>query len=418
VISPTGSGTLITLEESHAMTPTPMGADSESNFSRRPGGESLGVSLGPILRAHCRGQLGPIEWFHNGWQHSGAATGFSTWTPLALDHEPGSEPPTPPPANPVDVLVKLPVGPNEFEWTSQLARCVPPAQSPPGETPDHAQPALASAANLSHPSDIDHDLPTPRVFASGVALGAYDLAWLIIERFPTQTLAAEHTPESVQDLLRAAADFQERTLRLRPTLARPDKHDWASLLDKARHTARHSAMHDGQRWNEAIKKVQKHLGPIESRWESRAINSWCHGDLHPGNAMRRHPWTNGSPATPPSRADDAAHPGPSRARDRRHAVLIDLALVHPGHWVEDALYLERLYWGKPELLCGIKPVSYLAQIRRERGLPCDDGYAEIAIARRVLMAACVPVFLEHEGHPKYQKAALELLEKTLPQITR
>jgi hypothetical protein len=30
------------------------------------------------------------------------------------------------------------------------------------------------------------------------------------------------------------------------------------------------------------------------------------------------------------------------------------------------------------------------------------------------MAASVPAFLEHEGHPRYVHAALEVLEKLLP----
>ncbi len=51
--------------------------------------------------------------------------------------------------------------------------------------------------------------------------------------------------------------------------------------------------------------------------------------------------------------------------DGRHGcVLVDLALVHPGHWVEDALYLERQYWGHSDLLKGVKPASELARLRQ------------------------------------------------------
>jgi len=80
--------------------------------------------------------------------------------------------------------------------------------------------------------------------------------------------------------------------------------------------------------------------------------------------------------------------------------------------------LERQYWGHTELLHGVKPVSALAKLRRERGLPTDDQYAELCHARRVLMAACAPALLEREGNPKYLHAALELIERFLPQAVK
>jgi hypothetical protein len=97
---------------------------------------------------------------------------------------------------------------------------------------------------------------------------------------------------------------------------------------------------------------------------------------------------------------------------------VDLALVHPGHWLEDALYLERQYWGHTELLHGIKPVSLIAKYRRERGLPTDENYADLAVVRRVLMAACAPALVDREGNPKYLHAALEVIERFLPQAAR
>jgi hypothetical protein len=42
----------------------------------------------------------------------------------------------------------------------------------------------------------------------------------------------------------------------------------------------------------------------------------------------------------------------------------------------------------------------------------------LANTRRVLMAASVPAFLLHEGHPRYVHAALELIEKLLPLVGR
>src|SRR6185503_4504487 len=111
--------------------------------------------------------------------------------------------------------------------------------------------------------------------------------------------------------------------------------------------------------NQAIRAVQKMLPRLLERWQQRPMNTWCHGDLHLGNAMRR----------------PGAQPG-------QPSVLIDLAMIHPGHWVEDAVYLERLYWAKPELLCGIKPVSELARLKREQGTLGQEDYAMLANTRR------------------------------------
>jgi aminoglycoside phosphotransferase (APT) family kinase protein len=123
---------------------------------------------------------------------------------------------------------------------------------------------------------------------------------------------------------------------------------------------------------------------------------WCHGDLHPGNAMRRRDTENGF--------------------GRPACVLIDLALVHAGHWVEDAIYLERQLWAHPEGLFGIHPVSLLARYRRELGLPTSGDYGAVANLRRLLSAACAPVYLEHDGSPKYLHAALETIDRLLPQV--
>ena len=43
------------------------------------------------------------------------------------------------------------------------------------------------------------------------------------------------------------------------------------------------------------------------------------------------------------------------------------AEVGLGHWVEDAIYLERIYWAHPEKLCGVKPVKALAKALRRLG---------------------------------------------------
>src|SRR6266481_3357168 len=71
----------------------------------------LAISLDPVLHAACEGRLGPIEWFRASWQRGGAATGFSTWAM--------------PDGSRIGVLVKFPVGPCEFRWTTDLGAVSP-----------------------------------------------------------------------------------------------------------------------------------------------------------------------------------------------------------------------------------------------------------------------------------------------------
>ncbi|HYE02124.1 MAG TPA: aminoglycoside phosphotransferase family protein [Phycisphaerales bacterium] len=344
------------------------GLASASPHDRRPaqgGSSELAAALEPALLAGLGGTLSPVSWFVSSWQAGGAATGFAT---LKLPHLP-----------PADVVVKLPVGPAEYRWTTELSPplCVPERDDDGPICTDH---------------EHDHP-PTLRVLASGTEVGGYDLAWLVVERLPGHTLQHDLTEQDVRDLLHAAARLYQHAGAIRPVDRPPAVRDWEVLLARAREACKTHQIAGAQHWNDAIKHVQKALPRLLARWESRAINTWCHGDLHPGNAMRR-------PGNPGS------------------CVLLDLALVHPGHWVEDAVYLERLYWGRPELLHGIKPVSHLAQLRREMGLEAGDDYATLANIRRVMMAATSPAFLEREGHPKYLKAALEVLEKLLPQVVK
>jgi len=265
-------------------------------------------------------------------------------------------------------MVKLPVGPSEHSWTMRLG-----AVEPTGWASDEAV-----------------QLPTPRVFAAGEALGGYDFAWLIIERFEGKPLSKDVCAESVQDLLDTAARFYSHAQRVRKVEVPNDTTDWEGLLGKSRKAIRKHDMASSQRWNAAVKGVQKHLPTILAAWHQRPITSWCHGDLHLGNAMRR---------------------------DGR-CVLIDLALVHPGCWVEDAVYLERLFWGHADAIKKVRPVSILAKRCKEHGIETGFDHARVAQIRRVLVAACVPVFLDREGSPAYLEAALEVLERGTPEVIR
>jgi hypothetical protein len=319
----------------------------EAHFGRPQDGHGIAASLGPALVEHCHGKLSSIEWFRSTWQHGGAATGFARWQDNG--------------AAAIDVLVKLPIGPVEHRWTSQL-------------------------------SSEDAAAPTPRVIACGETLGGYDLAWVVVERLDGHTLTHGWCKASLDDLLKAAASMQARATQASALAPAPPTPDWEKLIARARDVARKSDLPEAQHWNEVEKRVQRALPRMAMRWASRPIDSWCHGDLHPGNAMRRQ------------------HGGA--------CVLIDLALVHAGSWVEDAVYLERQFWGRPDQLFGVHPVSDLARYRRDLGLRTEGDYGMLANIRRVLMAACAPVYLAREGHPKYLHAALETIDRLLPQVSR
>src|SRR5690606_12409434 len=147
-----------------------------------------------------------------------------------------------------------------------------------------------------------------------------------------------------------------------------------------------------QRWTEALKSLAHRLDSVTAIWESRGPIEWLHGDLHMANAMCREP------------GDDAP------------VCLLDLAEVRPGHWVEDAVYLERQMWGFPERLRATKPVKAIGDARRRVGLDGGPDDARLATIRRVLLAGTAPAFMRSEGHPAYLRACLERLEQLLPQV--
>jgi len=313
--------------------------------------------LEPTLHEVCKGRLGPIEWFHASWQRGGAATGFATYR--LHDDQP-----------PVGVLVKLPIGPLEYKWTTRLGACADASAF----TSDHAQ-----------------HLPVARVLAHGMELGGYDLGWIISERLSGDHMPRHMSARDVEELLTRVCEFHRMALAHEPVTGKPHSPAWDQLLDKARHQCREHAVAEFSRWADAIRKVQRALPALANRWSARVLDTWCHGDVHPGNVLRR--------------------------GEHGQLVLIDLGLVHPGHWIEDALYLERQYWGHEDWLGGVKPVSILGRLRREAGLPMDGDYGELANIRRVMMAACVPAVVDREGsNTKYLRHALDLIERLLPQI--
>jgi len=150
---------------------------------------------------------------------------------------------------------------------------------------------------------------------------------------------------------------------------------------------RSGAIPDAKAWKAALKKAGRKLDDWLQQWRQRPIDQWCHGDLHLANAMTREP--------PPA--------GP--------ALLLDLAEVRPGHWVEDAVYFEHLYWAMPERLGGRKLVKQIAHQRKELGLPLDPDWAEHAKLKRALLAMATPARLNQDGSPAQLAAALDVLER-------
>lgn len=309
----------------------------------------LGPQLEPAIRAACQGRLNEVHWFRTDWQIGGAATAYATY-----DDGHG----------PRDVVVKLPVGYREYRTLTALGDC---------------------------------GAPTPRIAAHGMELGGYDFAWVVMERLPGNPASAHLHKDIFEALSAAAAQFYRHAAERWPLDEGKPPPDWEGLLDRARKELKSNHVADAQRWNDAVRHVHKALPRLLGAWNGRPINTWCHGDLHPGNLMRREspsPW---------------GEPG---------YVLLDFAETHAGHWVEDAVYLERIYWGRPQVLDGVKPVSMIAKARRAAGLDASDDYATIANIRRALMAATVPAFMHQEGHPKYLHAALEVVERMLPLVAK
>lgn len=267
---------------------------------------------------------------------------------------------------PRDVVIKLPVGPREYRFLTRLC---------------------------------ETDAPTPRVAQHGAELGGYDFAWVVMERLPGNPPAGRLSKEVFEQLAEAAAKFYLHCGRCWPLELPPAPPDWDTLLTRARDALRDNPdIPHCQEWQKAVKHAHRSLPSLIATWSSRAINTWRHGDLHLGNCMFR-------PENSPWRAAAGC-------------VLFDLAEAQSGHWVEDAVYLERLYWGRPEALDGVKPVSLLARARRNVGLDTSDDYAGLANVRRVLMASTSPAFLKHEGRSAHLNAALEVLERLLPQVTK
>jgi hypothetical protein len=96
--------------------------------------------------------------------------------------------------------------------------------------------------------------------------------------------------------------------------------------------------------------------------------------------------------------------------------LIDLAEVHAGHWLEDAVYLERQLWARPERMQKEKPVKAVAKARKKLGLAVEETYPRLAMIRRALLAGTAPKFIKSEGNPVHLAACLDRLEIALSDL--
>lgn len=263
--------------------------------------------------------------------------------------------------NAINVVVKLPVVQRELTWTRRL-QCE------------------------------DHDLIVPRLFASGDSVGGYDLAWIVIEKFNHGPLGTHWHDDHLPRIARAAAKFHHAAAAFpmdRPWIDEP----WGEILRQAHDNLVINDVPSRQRWNTAIKSIRSLLPKLLDEWHKCASAHWIHGDLHIANAMSRD------------------------AMDKGSVSLIDLAEVRPGHWIEDAVYLERQLWVRPERMEKHKPVKLIAQARKSLGLTVEDTYPRMAAIRRGLLAATAPAHLRIEGSPRYMDACLANLEQTIPELS-
>jgi hypothetical protein len=251
------------------------------------------------------------------------------------------------------VVVKLPVAPAERRWLLRL----------------QGEPFV------------------PFLHLEGATLLGYDIAWLVMERLPHGPLGPLW--ESVEfDLLADAAGAFYAAASAYDDYKPPPVRDWERIYKKARDAAGGFPGTMRQTWNTLLKKAHKKLPGWVETWEARPSRDWIHGDLHLANALTREP--------PPA--------GP--------AVLIDFSGTRSGHWLEDAVYFEHLFWGRPDRLEGRKLCSLIARRRKDHGLSVDEDWSELARVRRAMLAMAAPLTAAGETATReHLEAAMRLLER-------
>jgi hypothetical protein len=226
---------------------------------------------------------------------------------------------------------------------------------------------------------------SPKLYAHGETVGPYDMVWIVMERMAHGPLSTAWNGAAFDLLVEAAGRFYGAAATF-PAKGSTNDKDWDAIYHRAREFVHHHDVRHEQRWNKALKKAHRKLKGWLKIWDDRPRDQWCHGDLHLGNAMTR--------AQPPH--------GP--------AVLLDFAECHLGHWVEDAVYLEHLFWARRERLGGRRLCSQIAKARKVAGLYVDADWPKWADVKRALIAMSTPAMLEHDGDPLHVEAALGVLE--------
>jgi len=335
---------------------------------------ALAASLAPRLEEACHGRIESITWFRTDWQRGGAATGFALWC-----GEEGNA------ADPDPVVIKIPVNRRELTWLRRLQRSPRP---PNGEGDASAAHAGDDRTQRGSPESSGGNPVVPRLYASGESIGGYDLAWVVMERFACGPLGMEWHDGHVGRMARAIAAFHAATSPFDITDS-PRHENWLEHLDGSMEVIETNPLPEQARWKRALRRLRPKMEAFADIWESRPATDWLHGDPHFANAMTR----SADPDAP--------------------VALIDLAEVRAGHWVEDAVYMERQLWGRPELMHALKPLRAVAGARKAAGLSNGPKYGMLARVRRTLLAASAPRFIRSEGRPRHLLTCLELLEEGL-----
>ncbi len=329
-------------ETQRLSSPSPKESPSPAESSH------FGQSLLPVLLHACDHRLSQVRWFRTDWQRGGALTGFGLWRA-----EDGSQ---------HDAVVKMPVPPQELLWLKRLQPQTP--EDPP---------------------------VAPRLLAGDDQLSGYDLAWVIMECLHHGPLDSSWAGREFPLVLDALGRFQARSLAY-PVDRPPRAEDWPAILKQARKEVKDQELPDAQRWNSALRSLQKMLPQVLKAWDGRDVRQWCHGDLHLGNAMTR--------------------------RDEKEALalLFDMAEVRAGHWTEDAVYLEHLFWSHPSRLGGLDIPAEVVQRRKKHGLKLEPNWPHLVNIRRALLAASAPAALAEKGGRAKAAASLAMLEKSLKNL--
>ena len=256
-----------------------------------------------------------------------------------------------------DGMVKLPVKAKERRWHRRIRE--------------------------SHDPDL-----APELFAVGDTIGSVDFAWIVMERIQGNPLHQAPDVHAVDQACEAFARFQKAS-RPFAVQQRPAPAGWLKQIEQTRKSLQALPEDLAVSWRDALDALAKYHDEAIATWRYRPIKGWVHGDAHLGNILRT---------------------------EQDGVRLIDCAQVRAGHWVEDAIALERPLWQRPELLSTTDPVDMMAGYRRQMGLPVRAEDGRLAAIRRTLLAATAPAWSRTEGGFSGLRSTLKVLEQGLREI--